>query len=271
MMLAVKRWGAGVVGIKVGTLKNAAGVPITAADPEGKGRSRQTVANLWADNLLKTWDSSNAFKLLEEHELVFPPNRIGSDTTKPDEYFKKEILQHLIARDFIEQNNGALSASSDPLIDFFMLVVNSWRPIVTKPWEQMFNTVLGLNGFEGWTMEYVMETPDFRDSNSKHVNSLAALNAHAISLARFCEETNRPAPTEEERAQILEEAKFIGKLAAPQIPFGQSEAEPIQPQQNAASGKDDPEPAMELLKQKSKIAIEELKHYGYLPSGPEPS
>jgi hypothetical protein len=262
MMLAVKRWGAGVVGIKVGTLKNAAGVPITAADPEGKGRSRQTVANLWADNLLKTWDSSNAFKLLEEHELVFPPNRIGSDTTKPDEYFKKEILQHLIARDFIEQNNGAMSASSDPLIDFFMLVVNSWRPIVTKPWEQMFNAVLGLNGFEGWTMEYVMETPDFRDSNSKHVNSLAALQAHAISLARFCEETNRPAPTEEERAQILEEAKFIGKAATPQMPFGQGEAEPVPPQQNAA--KDDvEEPAMELLKMKSKIAIEELKHYGY--------
>ena len=263
MMLAVKRWGAGVVGIKVGTLKNAAGVPITAADPEGKGRNRQTVANLWADDLLKNWDNANAFKLLEEHELVFPPNRIGSDTTKPDEYFKKEILQHLIARDFIEQNNGAMSASSDPLIDFFMLVVNSWRPIVTKPWELLFNILLELNGFEGWTMEYVMETPDFRDSNSKHTNSLAALQAHAISLARFCEETNRPAPTEEERAQILEEAKFIGKVATPQMPFGQGEAEPVLPQQNAAANDDVDEPAMEILKMKSKIAIEELKHYGY--------
>ena len=155
-----------------------------------------------------------------------------------------------------------MSASSDPLIDFFMLVVNSWRPIVTKPWEQLFNILLELNGFEGWTMEYVMETPDFRDSNSKHVNSLAALQAHAISLARFCEETNRPAPTEEERTQILEEAKFIGKAATPQMPFGQGEAEPAPPQQNAAND-DVEEPAMEILKMKSKIAIEELKHYGY--------
>ena len=270
MMLAIHRWGAGVVGIKVGTLKNAAGVPITAADPEGKGRSRQAVANLWADDLLKNWDNANAFKLLEEHELIFPPNRIGSDTTKPDEYFKKEILQHLIARDFIEQNNGALSASSDPLIDFFMLVVNSWRPIITKPWELVFNTILELNGFEGWTMEYVMETPDFRDSNSKHTNSLAALQAHAISLARFCEETNRPAPTAEERAQIVEEAKFIGKQStpAPQMPFGQGEVADMPIQQNAASAsdaEDDEEPAMELLKQKSEIAIKELKYYGYLP------
>ena len=112
-------------------------------------------------------------------------------------------------------------------------------------------------------MEYVMETPDFRDSNSKHTNSLAALQAHAISLARFCEETNRPAPTEEERAQILEEAKFIGKVATPQMPFGQGEAEPVLPQQNAAANDDVDEPAMEILKMKSKIAIEELKHYGY--------
>ena len=235
-----------------------------------EGRSRQAVANLWADDLLKNWDNANAFKLLEEHELIFPPNRIGSDTTKPDEYFKKEILQHLIARDFIEQNNGALSASSDPLIDFFMLVVNSWRPIITKPWELVFNTILELNGFEGWTMEYVMETPDFRDSNSKHTNSLAALQAHAISLARFCEETNRPAPTEEERAQIEEEAKFIGKQStpAPQMPFGQGEVATMPIQQNVASAsdaEDDEEPAMQLLKQKSKIAIEELKYYGYLP------
>jgi hypothetical protein len=115
-------------------------------------------------------------------------------------------------------------------------------------------------------MEYVMETPDFRDSNSKHTNSLAALQAHAISLARFCEETNRPAPTAEERAQIEEEAKFIGKQSTPgpQVPFGRGEALPLQ--QNAASvsdREDNEEPAMELLLQKSKIAIEELKHYGY--------
>ena len=120
-------------------------------------------------------------------------------------------------------------------------------------------------------MEYVMETPDFRDSNSKHTNSLAALQAHAITLARFCEETNRPAPTAEERAQIEDEAKFIGKLStpAPQMPFGQGEVAPMPIQQNAASAsdaEDDKEPAMELLQQKSKIAIEELKHYGYIKS-----
>jgi hypothetical protein len=149
-----------------------------------------------------------------------------------------------------------------------MLVVNSWRPIITKPWELVFNTILELNGFEGWTMEYVMETPDFRDSNSKHTNSLAALQAHAITLARFCEETNRPAPTEDERVQIEEEAKFIGRPStpAPQMPFGQGETRSIQ--QNAIKAKpeddsDGKEPAMELLKQKSKIAIEELKFYGY--------
>jgi len=268
MMLAIKRWGAGVVGVKVGVLKGPDGKPINAADPEGKGRARQTVANEWAENLVKNWDGANAFKLLEEHDLIFPPSRIGSETSKPDEYFKREILQHLVTRDFIEQNNGALSASSDPLIDFFMLVVNSWRPIVCKPWEHLFNTILELNGFEGWTLEYVMETPDFRDSNSKHANSLAALQAHAITLARFCEETNRPAPTDEERAQILVESKFIGKAATPSPFGGASESDdgddnvPQVPETN----EDDEDPGLKILQAKSKIAIEELKHYGYLES-----
>ena len=278
MMLAHKRWGAGQVGIKVGTLQNAAGMPIMGADPEGKGRSRWQVANQWADDIVKNWDNANAFKLLEEHELIYPPVKIGGDLSKPNEYFKKEILQQLIPRDLIEQNNGAMSASSDPLIDFFMLVVNSWRPIIAKPWENLFTKLLEINGFEGWSMEYVFQTPDFRDSNKKHANSLQAFQSHAITRARFLEETDRSPETPEEAQKIEEEIKLYAKPAA--SPFGgkggNSGSEPEEqdgiegeetepkpgeepnPKTNANAKKDK---ALDILKSKSQIAIETLKEF----------
>ncbi len=252
MMLALKRWGAGQVGVKVGLLKDKDGRPVIAADPEGKGRSRQTVANQWADDIIKNWDNANAFKLLEEHELIYPPVRIGGDLSKPDEYFKKEILQHLVPRDFIEQNNGALSASSDPLIDFFLLVVNAWRPIVSKPWELLFGKVLELNGFEGWTMEYVYQTPDFRDTNRKHANSLAAFQAHAITLDRFYEETDRPHLTDTEREQLYEEIQIFSRQPTPM---------PMPEENGLRANKKADDPVLKQLQKTSGIATEVLKEF----------
>jgi hypothetical protein len=65
--------------------------------------------------------------------------------------------------------------------------------------------------------------------------------------------------TEDERAQLIEEKDIFHSTPGMQLV-----ANAALPSVDAAKSK---EPAMELLKQKSDIAIEELKFYGYLDPG----
>ena len=194
----------------------------------------------------------------EEHEVIESHTTITGDIFIPDDKLKAEILNHLIPRDWIEQNGAAVSKSSQPLWDLAMLVVDGWRTFLAEVFEALLTQILEANGFTDWSVEFVWKKLEYEDKAQLRTQALAAWERSAITLDRLYKIMGWDPLTDEERAQLAKEKETFHSTPSMQLV-----ANSALPAANAAKDK---EPAMELLKQKSEIAIEELKFYGYLDS-----
>lgn len=179
---------------------------------------------------------------------------ITGDIFIPDDKLKAEILNHLIPRDWIEQNGQAVSKSSQPLWDLAMLVVDGWRAALAEAIEELLTRVLEANGFTDWSVQFVWKKLEYEDKVQLRTQALAAWERSALTLDRLYKIMGWDPITDEERAQLEKEKQIFH--STPGVVIGNS-----LPAINAAKDK---EPAQELLQQKSAIAIEELKYYGYL-------
>lgn len=194
----------------------------------------------------------------EDHEVIESKVSITGDIFIPDDKLKAEILNHLIPRDWIEQNGQAVSKSSQPLWDLAMLVVDGWRAALAEPIEELLTRILEANGFEDWSVEFVWRKLEYEDKAQLRTQALAAWERSALTLDRLYKIMGWDPLTDEERTQLEKEKQIFH--STPGVVIGNS-----LPAINAAKDKDeDKEPALELLQQKSAIAIEELKYYGYL-------
>ncbi|MDD2524495.1 MAG: hypothetical protein PHT81_06600, partial [Endomicrobiaceae bacterium] len=258
IMLQIRRAAAPAVGLRIKEMRDPNGHLIPFA-PTGKPGNRWEMAWKQGGQALRDYGSNKFLMLWEDHEIIESNAVIPPDIFLPDDKLKAEILNHLIPRDWIEQNGAAVSKSSQPLWDLAMLVVDGWRANLAEPFEELLTKILEANGFKDWSVEFVWKKLEYEDKAQLRTQALAAWERGALTLDRLYTVMGWDPLTEEERAQLVEEKEVFHSTPGMQLV-----ANAALPSVDAAKDK---EPAMELLKQKSDIAIEELKFYGYLDPG----
>ena len=255
IMLQIRRTASPAVGLRIKEMRDANG-KLLAVTPDGKPGNRWEKAWKAGGKALKDYSAGKFLLLWEEHEVVESQKTltVSGDIFIPDDKLKAEILNHLIPRDWIEQNGQAISKSSQPLWDLAMLVVDGWRATLAEPVEEILTKVLEANGFTDWSVEFVWKKLEYEDKAQLRTQALAAWERSALTLDRLYKIMGWDPITDEERTQLEKEKQIFH--STPGVVIGNS-----LPAINAAKDK---EPALELLQQKSAIAIEELKYYGYL-------
>jgi hypothetical protein len=259
IMLQIRRAAAPAMGLRIKEMRNPANGQLISVSPDGKAGNRWDRAWKAGGQALKDYSANKFLLLWEEHEVIESKTVLSTDIFLPDDKLKAEILNHLIPRDWIEQNGQAISKSSQPLWDLAMLVVDGWRTCLAEPFEALLTQILEANGFTDWSVEFVWKKLELEDKAQLRTQALAAWERSALTLDRFYKIMSWDPLTPEERTQLESEKQIFH--STPGVVIGNSLAT------NVAKDK---EPAMELLQQKSAIAIEELKHYGY-SLGPEPT
>ncbi len=254
IMLQIRRAAAPAMGLRIKELRNPSNGQLVSMSPDGKAGNRWQKAWTAGGQALRDYSANKFLMLWEEHEVIESKTILPTDIFLPDDKLKAEILNHLIPRDWIEQNGQAVSKSSQPLWDLAMLVVDGWRTCLAEPFETLLTQILEANGFEDWSVEFVWKKLEYEDKAQLRTQALAAWERSAITLDRLYKIMGWDPLTTEERAQLEAEKQIFH--STPGIMIGNS-----LPATNVAKDK---EPAMELLQQKSQIAIEELKHYGYM-------
>ncbi|MGB5101540.1 MAG: hypothetical protein WBN94_13205, partial [Methanothrix sp.] len=257
IMLQIRRAAAPAMGLRIKELRNPNGALISVA-PDGKAGNRWEKAWKAGGQALKDYSANKFLMLWEEHEVIESHTTITGDIFIPDDKLKAEILNHLIPRDWIEQNGAAVSKSSQPLWDLAMLVVDGWRTFLAEVFEALLTQILEANGFADWSVEFVWKKLEYEDKVQMRTQALAAWERGAITLDRLYKIMGWDALTDEERKQLEAEKQIYHSTPGLQLVGNAS-----LPATNVAKDK---EPALDLLKQKSEIAIEELKYYGYLPA-----
>ena len=259
VMLQIRRAAAPAMGLRIKEMRNPANGQLISVAPDGKAGNRFEKAWKAGQKALKDYSANKFLMLWEEHEVIESKTVIDGNIWIPDDKLKAEILNHLMMpRDWIEQNGAAVSKSSRPLLDLAMLVVDGWRYNLAEPFEELLTKILEANGFTDWSVEFVWKKLEYEDKAQLRTQALAAWERGAITLDRLYKIMGWDTLTAEERTQLVEEKTIFH--STPGMQLVANTALP------AADASKDKEPAMELLKQKSEIAIEELKFYGYLES-----
>lgn len=256
VMLQIRRAAAPAMGLRIKEMRNTANGQLIGVAPDGKPGNRWERAWQAGQKALKDYSANKFLMLWEEHEVIESKTIIDGNIWIPDDKLKAEILNHLIPRDWIEQNGAAVSKSSQPLWDLAMLVVDGWRSNLAEPFEELLTRILEANGFQDWSVEFVWKKLEYEDKVQMRTQALDAWARGAITLDRLYKIMGWDPLTDKERVQLAEEKEIFHSTPGMQLV-----ANAALPASNVAKDK---EPAMELLKQKSEIAIEELKFYGYL-------
>lgn len=208
-MQSVNYKGVGRAIVKVKEMRDANGELL--APPTGTGK-RFEKAYAAGVTFAKNYGNNNVGMLWEDHELIFPNFGNIGDITKPDEYLKAEILQHLIPRDFIEQTKQSISSSSTPLIELVMMVVRGWRRIISEPFEALYTEILEQNGYKDWACEFTYTDPAMENKLEKQKLIIQAFSLGMLPLGRAIEECGWQPLTEEEQAEMDTKAANMGGM-----------------------------------------------------------
>jgi hypothetical protein len=202
-MQAINYKGVGRCVVKVKEMRDPQGKLLET--PTGTGK-RWEKAYAAAVDFVKNYGNNNVGMLWEDHDVIFPNFGNIGDITKPDEYLKAEILQHLIPRDFIEQNGQAISTTGTPLLELVMMVVRGWRRIISEPFEALYTEILEANGFKDWAVEFTYIDPAMENKLEKQKVIVQAFSLGMLPLNRAIQEMGWQPLTEEEQEEMKEKA-----------------------------------------------------------------
>ena len=197
--------------VKVKELRDATGQLLD--NPDGS-TTKPRFYNAWkaGQNFVKNYGNNNIGMLWEDHELIFPQLGNVGDIVKPDEYLKLEILNHLIPRDFIEQNGQAISTTGTPLLELVMMVVHGWQRIISEPFEKLYTDILEANGFADWACEFTFKDPNLENKVEKQKLAMQAASLGLMPLARLYDELGWQPLTKEEQKEMDEKAANEGGM-----------------------------------------------------------
>jgi hypothetical protein len=200
-MQAVNYKGVGRAIVKVKEMRGLDGRPLNCPDCS-TAKTRWQWAYNQAVDFSKNYGNNNIGVLSEDHDLIFPNFGNVGDITKPDEYLKAEILQHLIPRDFIEQNGQAISTTGTPLLELVMMVVRGWRRIISEPFEALYTEILEANGFQDWAVEFTYLDPAMENKLEKQKIIIQAFSLGMLPIGRAISECGWQPLTEDEQEEM---------------------------------------------------------------------
>ncbi|MCK9570647.1 hypothetical protein M0R72_16990 [Candidatus Pacearchaeota archaeon] len=196
--------GVGRCVVKVNEVRDAQGKLLETPTGTGKRWEKAYVA---AVDFVKNYGNNNVGVLWgQDHEVIFPNLGNVGDVVPVDEYLKAEILQHLIPRDFIEQNGQAISTTGTPLLELVMMVVRGWRRIISDPFEALYTEILEANGFTDWACEFTYQDPAMENKLEKQKVIVQAFSLGMLPLNRAIQEMGWQPLAEEEQAEMKEKA-----------------------------------------------------------------
>jgi hypothetical protein len=112
-------------------------------------------SEVWSylDKVIKAQSTDTAFLMPPGTKLDYP-TLSARPPIEIDQYLIREITSHLIPVNILDTLGSAISKSSTPALELFQLIVNGWREICARPFEEFYSKLLEDNGFIGWTCEF---------------------------------------------------------------------------------------------------------------------
>ena len=197
--------------VKVNEARDASGKLLP--NPDGT-TTKPRFYNAWkaGQNFVKNYGNNNIGMIWPEHEVIFPNLGNVGDICKPDEYLKLEILNHLIPRDFVEQNAQAISTSGAPLIEIIMMVVHGWREIIAEPFDKLYTDIIQANGFDDWAVENTFQDPNLENKVEKQKLALQAASLGLMPTTRLYKEMGWQDLTTKELDELKESTANAGGM-----------------------------------------------------------
>jgi len=127
-------------------------------------------SNIWEymDEVVKSQSIGTAFNLPPGGKLEYPPTSGLQAAQEIDQYIERKLLMHLIPTHVLDTLGSAISKSSAPALDLFIILANGWREIDARPFEQYYSNLLNLNGFEGAQVWFNWQPIIQADKTSEH-------------------------------------------------------------------------------------------------------
>lgn len=143
--------------------------------------------NIWdfMDEVVKSQSHGTAFNLPPGGNLTYPATSGLQAAQEIDQYIERKLLLHLIPTHVLDTLGSAISKSSAPALDLFIILANGWREIDARPLENFYsNLLVEHNGFDDGTNVFFEWWPVVQDDKvATHnmaiqdiVNGVATIN-----------------------------------------------------------------------------------------------
>lgn len=201
----------------------------------------------------------------EEIEVAWPDLKVALNPLDAEDHWKQKIVDALVPVDPMKQLGTSLAKSSKELLDYLEGIFGGYREIVGDPYAEILTYIVNINGWDGWAIENTWKPVSPKDTKQEKDFSLKSYQAGSITVARYYEETGRPAPTPEEQFQLYREM-LIKAGRVDQLPLLTPELVGLKLTGQSASQ----EKGLEVMLQaKSDGLLDILKQAGYFRAGVE--
>jgi hypothetical protein len=176
------------------------------------------------DKIVKLQASGNAFNLPPGSQLSYPTVNQPMRPTDVDQYVKREILNQIIPTNILDTLGAAISKSSQPSLDLFIILANGWRESCAKPLEDWYSWLLSeKNGFEGYTVSFEWFPIVQEDINLEHQRVLNAMGSGLLLINEARKHIEEPELDDAGLNQLMDQySRMHGK--APEVnPFSQNQ------------------------------------------------
>lgn len=137
------------------------------------------------DEIVKSQSIGTAFNLPPGGKLEYPATSGLTPAQELDQYVERKLILHIIPTQVLDTLGAAISKSSAPALDLFILLTNGWREVNASPLEHFDERLLvEYNGFEDGTRVFYNWWPIIQaDKVAEHnmiiqdvMNGIAGIN-----------------------------------------------------------------------------------------------
>jgi hypothetical protein len=159
--------------------------------------------------VIKAQSTDTAFVMPVGTKLEYPA-LAAKPPIEIDQYLVREITTHLIPVHILDTLGNSIGTTSQPALELFQLIVNGWREINSRPFEDFFTKILELNGFEGWQCSFQWWPIVPEDKSLSHKVAIDGLMNRAISINEYRSMHDMPQLSDEELSKMGAEYQEMG-------------------------------------------------------------
>lgn len=154
--------------------------------------------------LIQKQSTDTAFLVPPGANVSYPAAGVAPPI-ETDQYLKREICTHLIPTSLLDTIGSSLTASSQPALDFFELIVNGWREVCAAPFEDFYSKLLENNGFEGYSATLEWWPIKQTDEDAEYAKTLTSLKEGMITINEAREQAGLSELDDAAIAALIEE------------------------------------------------------------------